>query len=462
MTNKIQSYLNSKTEAYPLVIFRIMFGFIMAFSMIRFYSKGWIKTLYLDPKFHFSYFGFEWVAPLGNATYLLFFLCFILSIMIALGYYYRQAIILFFITFTYIELMDKTTYLNHYYFISVLSFLMIFLPCNVLFSLDNLTSKTKSLAIPKWTIDSLKLLISIIYFYAGLAKINSDWLQKAMPLKIWLPSKYNIPVIGEWLMHENWVHYFMSWGGMIYDLIIPFLLLYRKTRIFSFLLVVFFHVFTSVLFPIGMFPYIMIGSALIFFDIPFHKSIIEWFEKTLKPLKKIVFPSLSPSLNKLKLPDYQLKNSSLKLSILTVFFMLQILFPFRYLLYPGELFWTEEGYRFSWRVMLVEKMGYANFKIVNGDNNNYFYVNNKDFLTPFQEKQMSFQPDFILEYAHFLGDHFKSQGHKNIEVYVDCFVALNGRKSRRLIDNTVNLYAQNESFKTKDWILPFNDEIKGL
>ena len=263
-------------------------------------------------------------------------------------------------------------------------------------------------------------------------------------------------------MHENWVHYVMSWGGMIYDLIIPFLLLYRKTRIFSFLLVVFFHVFTSVLFPIGMFPYIMIGSALIFFDIPFHKSIIEWFEKTLKPLKKIVFPSLTPSLNKLKLSDYQLKNSSLKLSILTVFFMLQILFPFRYLLYPGELFWTEEGYRFSWRVMLVEKMGYANFKIVNGDNNNYFYVNNKDFLTPFQEKQMSFQPDFILEYAHFLGDHFKSQGHKNIEVYVDCFVALNGRKSRRLIDNTVNLYAQNESFKTKDWILPFNDEIKGL
>ena len=133
MVSKIQSYINSKTEAYPLIVFRIMFGLIMGFSMIRFYSKGWIKTLYLDPKFHFSYFGFEWVAPLGDATYLLFFLCLILSIMIALGYYYRQAIILFFITFTYIELMDKTTYLNHYYFISVLSFLMIFLPCNVLF-----------------------------------------------------------------------------------------------------------------------------------------------------------------------------------------------------------------------------------------------------------------------------------------------------------------------------------------
>ena len=148
MVSKIQSYINSKTEAYPLIVFRIMFGLIMGFSMIRFYSKGWIKTLYLDPKFHFSYFGFEWVAPLGDATYLLFFLCLILSIMIALGYYYRQAIILFFITFTYIELMDKTTYLNHYYFISVLSFLMIFLPCNVLFSVDSLRNKKKQYQFP--------------------------------------------------------------------------------------------------------------------------------------------------------------------------------------------------------------------------------------------------------------------------------------------------------------------------
>ena len=85
-------------------------------------------------------------------------------------------------------------------------------------------------------------------------------------------------------------------------------------------------------------------------------------------------------------------------------------------MYPGELFWTEEGYRFSWRVMLMEKAGYANFKIVDGKTKKSFYVNNADFLTSFQEKQMSFQPDFILEYAHYLGDHFSNQGHKNIEV----------------------------------------------
>ena len=145
-----------------------------------------------------------------------------------------------------------------------------------------------------------------------------------------------------------------------------------------------------------------------------------------------------------------------------IFFAVQILMPFRYLLYKNELFWTEEGYRFSWRVMLMEKMGYTTFKIVDGDTGKSFVVNNSDFLTSFQEKQMSFQPDFILEYAHFLGDHFKKQGHQNVEVYAESYVALNGRLSQPYIDNNVDLYQIEESFRSKDWILPFKDDIKGF
>jgi len=131
-------------------------------------------------------------------------------------------------------------------------------------------------------------------------------------------------------------------------------------------------------------------------------------------------------------------------------------------LYPGELFWNEQGYRFSWRVMLIEKRGYSNFKIVDSISKKYFYVQNDDFLTSYQEKQMSFQPDFILEYAHYLGDHFKSQGHENIQIFVDSHVALNGRSSTRFIDSNVNLYNEKESFKHKKWIIPFKDEIKGF
>lgn len=454
MKFKLKTYLNQTAHAAPLAVFRICFGVMMCFSLIRFWYHGWIEKLYLEPQFHFKYYGFEWVRSLGTYNYLLFVFCGIAALMVALGFKYRLAIIAFFLSFSYIELIDKTTYLNHYYFISVLSFLMVFLPANAYFSVDNRIQKKRYEQIPKWTIDSIKLLLGIVYFYAGLAKINGDWLFKAMPLKIWLPSKYNLPFIGNTLMQQDWFHYLMSWSGMLYDLLIPFLLLYRPTRIFAFVLVVFFHVFTGVLFPIGMFPYIMIVATLIFFDAKFHLRIIELIKLFSRKFTINNEPPVSVSFNT--------KHQNLLLPIIALFFSFQLLFPFRYLLYPNELFWTEEGYRLSWRVMLMEKAGYTTFKIVDSKTGKQFYVDNSDFLSSFQEKQMSFQPDFILDYAHFLGDHFKAQGHQNIEVFADSFVALNGRLSQRFVNPEVNLYAINESFEPKNWILPFKDEIKGL
>ena len=455
MALNLKTYLSKTTDVSPLIIFRIGFGLMMAYGIIRFWLKGWIETLYIQPNFHFSYYGFEWIKPLGSYTYILFVICGLAAILIALGFKYRIAIIIFFLSFTYIELMDKTTYLNHYYFISMMSFLMIFLPLNASFSIDSYLRKKSYKLIPNWTIDAIKIMLTIVYFYAGLAKINSDWLIKAMPLKIWLPSKYDLPLIGENLMQQNWFHHAMSWSGMFYDLLIPFLLLYKRTRIFAFILVVFFHLFTRVLFPIGMFPYVMIISTLIFFDSNFHKKIISILRITIHRVLKLKDVLV---INEV----YPLVNKKISLTIVFLFLSVQLLFPFRYLTYPGELFWTEEGYRFSWRVMLIEKMGYTNFKIVDAETNNYFYVDNQDFLTPLQEKQMSFQPDFILEYAHYLGDHFKKQGHKNIQVFAESYVALNGRLSQPFIDKNIDLYKEKESWKHKNWILPLNDEIKGL
>jgi hypothetical protein len=454
--NRFQTYIQQQTNAAPLAVFRMGFGLMMCYGIIRFWAHGWIESQYLEPTFHFSYYGFEWIKPLGNFTYVLFFICGCSALLVALGLKYRIAIITFFLSFTYIELMDKTTYLNHYYFISILSFLMILLPANAMFSVDNLWRKKNYENIPKWTIDAVKLLLGIVYFYAGLAKINADWLFKAQPLKIWLPSKFDLPIIGETLLQQNWFHYAMSWSGMLYDLLIPFLLLYRKTRVFAFVLVVFFHVFTRVLFPIGMFPFIMIISTLIFFDAKLHVNIISFLKKGIQRVIKLKTANIQT------ISNYKIKYKSVIIPVVVTFFVIQMVFPFRFMLYPGNLFWTEQGYRFSWRVMLMEKRGISTFKIVDGKTGNFFYVNNGDFLTERQEKQMSFQPDFILEYAHYLGDHFTSQGHENVEVYVESYVALNGRMSQKFIDESVNLYQEKESFKHKHWILPFNDEIKGF
>ncbi|UXX78565.1 HTTM domain-containing protein [Reichenbachiella carrageenanivorans] len=450
------SYWTQTTQAAPLAVFRVLFGLLMCVSMIRFWWNGWIEKLYLQPQFFFSYYGFEWVKPLGAYTYLIFLICGISAFFVALGYKYRIAIVVFFLSFTYIELMDKTTYLNHYYFVSLVSFLLIFLPAQVTASIDAVKHPQLAYShVPRWTIDSLKLMMGIVYFYAGLAKLNSDWLLNAMPLKIWLPGSYDLPLLGYWLQ-QTWVHYAMSWVGVLYDLSVPFLLLFAPTRWLGYALVVVFHLLTRLLFPIGMFPYLMIACTLIFFSPQLHERLLAWGGHWLHWLKP------NTESNRIWALDQNSFWLKVKVNLVIVFFALQLTIPFRYLCYPGELFWTEEGFRFSWRVMLMEKAGATNFKIVNRDTGHRFYVDNQEFLSPFQEKQMSFQPDFILEYAHFLKAYFEAKGIENVEVYAESFVALNGRKSQPYIDPTVDLGREKESFRSKHWILPFGDEIKGL
>ena len=454
MIQKLKIYFNSYTSTATLAFYRLAFGLMMLFSLIRFSALGWIEKLYILPTNRFTYYGFEWIPRLGNYTYLLFLITAIAAFCVAIGYKYRIAIITFFLCFTYIELLDKTTYLNHYYFISIVSFVLIFLPANAYFSVDaKQNPKIRFQYVPKWNIDILKILIAIVYFYAGLFKLNSDWLIEAMPLKIWLPTNTELPFI-KTLLNQNWVHYAFSWTGMLYDLTIPFLLLYKPTRKFAFVLVVLFHVLTRMLFPIGVFPFVMIVSSLVFFEPSFHENIL----KKIASFFKINFERFN---NALQFESSKL-TSKLTKGILILFIVFQLVFPFRYMLYPNELFWTEEGFRFSWRVMLMEKAGYIQFKVVDAKTQKEIRVNNAQFLTAFQEKQMAFQPDFILEYAHILKDYYEKQGVVNPQIYVESYVALNGRLSQKYIDPNVNLAKEKESFKPKNWILPFNDEIKGL
>lgn len=456
---KIRTYFRKEVSIAPLVTFRILFGVMMLASILRFWAKGWIRTLYIEPTFFFSYYGFEWVKPWGEYTYLLFIVCGIAALGVAMGVKYRISATIFFLSFTYIELMDKTTYLNHYYFISLVSFLMIFLPAGKYFSVDTYRNPQQGRnKVPQWTIFSIKLMLSIVYFYAGLAKLNSDWLWNAMPLKIWLPSNSEMPIIGPLLKETSFI-YFMSWAGAVYDLIIPFLLFNRRTRLAGFFFVIVFHVFTRMLFQIGMFPYIMICATTIFFSDKYHDWVINSLKRVIKKLFKIKEQGSNTCISSYQYP----KKVKAPLQLFFIlFFALQLAIPFRYILYPGELFWTEEGFRFSWRVMLMEKAGYTAFIIKDAESGQRDRVEAKEYLTSFQEKQMAFQPDFILEFAHFLAKEYKKKGYKSPQVYAESYVALNGRPSQPYIDSTVDLAKEKESLSPKNFILPFAYEIKGL
>jgi hypothetical protein len=449
----MKGYFQTTTSAAPLAVFRIALGVLLLGSIVRFWANGWIEELYVKPKYFFPYFGFEFIKPLGEYSYFLFALCALFALLFTLGLFYRLASIGLFLTFTYIELIDKSTYLNHYYFVSVICMMMIFLPAHAYFSMDAMrTKKLLSDRIPRWCVDSLKCFVCLVYLFAGLAKLNSDWLIHAQPLRIWLPAKNDLPLIGPVFNYVP-VAYAFSWLGCLYDLTIPFLLLNYRTRFFAFIAVVIFHLLTALLFPIGMFPYIMITTALLFFSANFHKRILSAIGAWTKAGKEFSHPG----------KEYRLSSVASKTLPVAfgIFLLIQILLPFRFTLYPGELFWTEEGYRFSWRVMLMEKAGYAEFTVADAEGKRLI-VDNKEFLTPLQEKMMSTQPDMILQYAHILHRHYTALGFRSPRVYVDSYVTVNGRLGRPLVDSQTDLAKEKDSFSPKRWILPFGNEISGI
>lgn len=457
---KIKNFLFQPISIAPLASFRILFGAMLLFSSTRFVAKGWVDLLYIQPKYFFTYQGFEWIIPFpGIGMYLIFAGLILAAMCIMLGLFYRIATLLFFILFTYVELLDKTNYLNHYYFVSIISLMLCFLPANKYASLDVKLGITKRVThIPAWCILMIQLQIGLVYTFAGIAKINPDWLLHAQPLKIWLKGRDYIPIIGN-LFSYKITPYLFSWFGMLFDCTIFFFLLNKITRPFAYFAVVVFHLLTGYLFQIGVFPYVMIVATWIFFSASFHQKFLSFFLSKFKIDKKKVehtprHPEFISGSNEIY---YQPKFTSFWITIVVIYFAIQLFLPFRYLLYPDKLFWTEQGYRFSWRVMLMEKNGYTSF-VVKDKTGKINEIRNRDYLTAQQEKMMSTQPDMILQFAHFIAKEYEEKFHYiNAEVYVDSYVALNGYHSKNFIDNTVDLAKLPINFAPKKWILPFGN-----
>ena len=434
----------------PLAVLRMAFGAIMLYSTIRFIVKGWIYDFYIAPKVYFPFYGFEWIKPLpAIAMYAVFTIMAIACFFILIGFLYRIAITTFFTCFVYVELIDKTYYLNHYYFVSIITFLLLLVPAHRYFSIDVIRKPLlKVTQVPAWTINIFKWQLCLVYFLAGLSKLNYDWMIEAMPLKIWLPANAYVPLIGT-LLTKTWVAYLFSWFGAFFDLFIGFFLLYKPTRKIAYVFVVIFHVFTGWLFKIGMFPYIMIFVTVIFFSEEVHLQFIRWL-RTIFNKKYLQENEMQASL------VFSPARKKVLYSLLSVYILLQLLLPFRYLLYPGKLFWTEEGYRFSWRVMLMEKNGITFFYVKDAKTGRKGEVVNSEFLTPLQERMMQTQPDMMLQYAHYLHDVYQKKGVNDPIVTVESYVTLNGSGSRLFIDSTVDLSKQQENFSSKKWILPFH------
>ena len=421
-----------------LVLWRVVFGFLIAVEGFGAIATGWVKRTLIDPEFTFNFIGFEFLQPLpGNGMYFYFALMGIFGVCVMLGYRYRFTMAAYAIMWTSVYLMQKTSYNNHYYLMMLLCWVMVFLPANRWFSLDARRNPSlKSLSMPQWVKIGVISLIGIVYTYASVAKIYPDWLNATVPA-YFMSGKKHFWLIGEFLQ-QDWVHWCSAYFGIFFDLLIVPLLLWRKTRVAAFWISVFFHLFNSAVFHIGIFPYMSIAFAFFFFS---SETLQRWFLRKRAVLYKkgeVLVPGYKPIL----------------VAGASIFFLVQIGLPLRHWFFKDDVLWTEEGHRLSWRMMLRSKKGLLTVWVedkATGKRERYDYG---DMRSPKQTRNVRAKPDLLWQLAQRIKEREAQKG-RDVAVFMDVKVSINGGEFHRLIDFKTDLTAEEWShFSHHDWILP--------
>lgn len=416
----MEKILYRRIDSAPLIVFRIIFGLLIFLESIGAIFTGWVKENLIKPEFTFNFIGFDFLQPLpGNGMYFYYLIMGIFGFFVMIGFRYRLSIICFFLMWTSTYLMQKSAYNNHYYLTVLLSFIMIFLPANRSHSVDvRLRPAIKKNTVPYWTSLVLIAQITIVYFFGAVAKLYPDWLT-AEPVAQFLSTKTTYPIIGP-LLAKTWFHYLLSYSGVIFDFLIIPLFLYKPTRKIALILSITFHLFNAVIFQIGIFPFLSLAFALFFFD---PTTIRRIFFKN-----KSIAPDTSPA-SKIKSP---------LMLIAICYFIIQLALPIRHWFIDGNVLWTEEGHRLSWRMMLRAKSGFQHFTVIDKKDRNKIPIRLNDYLTSKQISSMAVHPDMIWQFAQRLKKQYAENG-QDISVFVDGAVSVNGRTSQPLIDNAVDI-----------------------
>ena len=422
--NALLRRANAPIDIASLGAFRILYGTLMCVAAVRAMSTGWVEQVLVEPTFFFKYHFAPWMpvwSPAGLYVHLgLTALC---AALVALGLFYRVAIVGFLLGFTGLQLMDLTNYLNHYYLVVLLGILLAFMPAHRVFSLDVRRRPELRLDVaPAWTVGLLRFQLACVYVFAALAKLTPDWLLHGQPLGIWLSSRTETPLIGA-LVALPAAPMVMSWAGFLFDATIVFWLSWRRTRPIAYLVVVGFHGATGLLFDIGMFPLIMVAATPIFFDPRWPRRLLG---------------RRAPSLPA-RAPVGRLKRVGA--STVGLWIALHVMMPLRHYALPGDVLWGEAGMRWSWKVLVRAKDGAVTFHVTDPASGRRFMISPGRYLQPRQESEMAGQPDLIHQLARHIAGDFATRGMADVEVRAEARVSLNGRPTALLLDPTVDLAA---------------------
>lgn len=436
-----------------VVFFRVAFGLMMAWWAWDYLASGRVTTLYVAPAMHFSYYGFEWLQPWsGNGMYFHFLALVVLALMIATGSFYRLATVGFAIGFTCFFLFERTNYQNHYYLITLLSWLLVFLPLNrnVAFDCWRAPTKTAQTA-PTWVLWALQLHVAIPYFYGGVAKLTPDWML-GQPMGKMLALQAGFPVLGPWLAWSPTTLLF-AWFGILFDLFIVPALLWKKTRGAAFVLALAFHLANSVLFNIHVFPWFMIVASTIFFEPSWPRLLLTNGQSS----------ALNPNSTKRPQSVSWKWSPTRKIAVCLIglYLLFQAAWPLRHNLYSGETSWNERGHLFAWRMMLRGKEVGIGYAIRDPKSNQVTNVDHKQFMAAEQAAKFARDPEMILQFAHFLAAKLEAESGNRPEVYALALTSLNGRKPQLIVDPNTNLAAEPRGiFFSRAWVIPLTEPLR--
>ncbi len=455
-TKKLINKTQQPTDVASLVFFRVGFGLIMLWEISRYFYYDWIEDIYSKPQFHFKYQWFQWVGPLpADGMYIVFGGLGILALMISLGLYYRTASILFFLGYTYVFLIDQAAYNNHFYLICLLSFILALAPLNSSYSLDVLRGNVSQVEkLPAFWLWLIRFHMGVVYFYGGIAKFDPDWLGGLAPKE--LMSIANRGTVLESLIEYAWVPYFYSWVGMLFDLLTPFLMLWKPVRKWAFLAAVIFHINNYFVFPIGIFPILSIVLTLMFFDADFPKKITHIRLRTrINLYYRELVSKVEKKHSKVEILDIRTGISKILLLFIGLYSAVHLVLPFRHLLYPGVTNWHEEGHYFAWRMMLRQKITRIQFNVTHPKTGEQRYADPVDYLNSSQFKVFAGNPGMILLFAHHLDQLVKNNAGFDPIITAKINVSLNGRQFRELVDPNLDLSKIPAYEPSFNWIKSF-------
>ena len=433
----MNKYLFKHIDNTGLVLWRVIFGLLISVEAFGAIATGWVRRTLVEPDFTFNFIGFDFIQPLpGDGMYYYFVLMGIFGILVMLGYKYRFGMFCYALMWTAVYLMQKTSYNNHYYLMMLLCWLMVFLPANGRLSLDSkISPHLRSASVARWAYLVIILQVWLVFTYASIAKWYPDWIDGTI-VALFMKGKMDYWLIGDFLQLE-WVHFTIAYVGILFDLLIVPLLLLKRTRVFGFIVSIFFHLFNSIVFQVGIFPYMSIAFALFFFSSEvLQKRFL--LKKELYTVGKIIIP----------------KYKKLLIGVFSIYFLIQIGLPLRHWAFRDDVLWTEEGHRLSWRMMLRSKNGlltiYTEDKET-GERNNYDY---RKLLTKKQYRSVKAKPDLIWQLAQHIKQLEAIKG-KDVAVYTTTRIKVNGGEYFPLIDPKIDLATEPwQPFRHHDWILP--------